>query len=365
MELMFLKKFIEEHRKKHALFHSALEISKLSERIKDIDEYMANITEWNSREVNKMQIERSQNKSSLNKINGYGSLIQDLDSVLELLQISNDEDLSKESDILSNEITKVHDEIEVMYLLSDELDICSCFLRISAGAGGNDACDWTEILSGMYSKWSLSKGFSLETSDSLPGESAGYRYIVYKIEGEYAYGLLKNETGIHRLVRKSEFNAQNKRHTSFASVYVTPIVEIESVKINEKDLDIHTCRSSGAGGQHVNTTDSKVRIVHLPTGIAMTCQKERSQAKNKETAMQMLISKLSCMRKEERDNKVESASGDKKDVSWGNQCRNYVMDPYKLVKDTRTGFESRNMQAMLNGSILDEFIKAVLIMKIQ
>lgn len=251
-------------------------------------------------------------------------------------------------------IQKQIEAIEVNAMFDEESDKLGVILEINSGAGGTESQDWSQMLERMYLRWAEQKQFKVQVMHRLDGEEAGIKQVILQIEGENCYGMLKHETGVHRLVRVSPFNAQNKRQTSFASVLVTPLVdETITININPADLKIDTYRSSGAGGQHVNTTDSAVRITHIPTGVIAACQNQRSQLQNKETAMKWLMSKLYEI--EERKRQAKRDSVEKDDVSWGNQIRNYVLHPYKLVKDTRTNYEELNADKVLDGNI-DEFI---------
>lgn len=251
-------------------------------------------------------------------------------------------------------------ELEIRKMLSGELDNKNCFLSINAGAGGTEACDWAGMLSRMYQRWAHKKGWKVETLAFVEGEVAGLKSITLKLSGPFAYGYCKAERGVHRLVRISPFDSNAKRHTSFASVDVTPEIEDDiQVEIKPEHIRIDTYRASGAGGQHVNKTDSAVRITHEPTGIIVSCQSERSQVQNRETCMKMLRAKLYEQELLERENKLKEMAGEKKDIAWGNQIRNYIFQPYTLVKDTRTKYEVGNIQAVMDGE-LDDFINAYL-----
>lgn len=240
------------------------------------------------------------------------------------------------------------------------MDSKSCFCSINAGAGGTESCDWVSMLARMYERWATRKGWKVETIDKIDGEVAGLKSITYKFDGNFAYGYCKSEKGVHRLVRISPFDSNARRHTSFASVDVSPIVDDEvDVSIKSEDLRIDTFRSSGAGGQHVNVTDSAVRISHIPTGIVVSCQSERSQIQNKETCMKMLRSKLYEMQIEERETKLKALGGEKKEIAWGSQIRSYTFQPYTLVKDNRTKYETFNVQSVMDGE-LDGFVEAYL-----
>ena len=250
-------------------------------------------------------------------------------------------------------------DLEVRRMLSGEMDPKDCYLEINAGAGGTESCDWASMLSRMYQRWVVKRGWTIEIVDRLDGEVAGIKNITYKITGPFAYGYCKAERGVHRLVRISPFDANAKRHTSFASVDVTPIVDDVQIEVRPEDLRVDTFRASGAGGQHVNKTDSAVRMTHLPTGIVVSCQGERSQVQNRETCMKMLKAKLYEKGRLEQAEKLEQLGGEKKEIAWGSQIRNYVFQPYTLVKDTRTKLEVGNIGAVMDGDI-DDFVNAYL-----
>ncbi len=249
---------------------------------------------------------------------------------------------------------------EIKCFLSNESDILDCYIEIHAGAGGTESQDWAEMLKRMYFKWAQKKNFKTELISEHKGEEAGIKSSTFKIEGEYLYGWLKTESGIHRLVRVSPFDSGARRHTSFASVWVYPIIDDSiEIEIKEKDLRIDTYRSSGAGGQHVNTTDSAVRITHLPTKIVVQCQNERSQHKNKETCMKMLKARLYDFELKKKEKEAETLESNKTDIGWGHQIRSYILHPYRLVKDNRTNFESSDPDKVLDGNI-DEFLESSL-----
>ncbi len=293
----------------------------------------------------------------------YKELKQRFQDVKELLPEADeagDEALVGELIQELNNIEKELGDLEIRRMLSGELDNKSCYLSINAGAGGTEACDWALMLSRMYQRWGSKRGWKVEVVDAVEGDVAGFKSITIKFSGDYAYGYAKAEKGVHRLVRISPFDANAKRHTSFASVDVTPeITDDIQVEVRPEDLRIDTYRASGAGGQHVNKTDSAVRLTHLPTGIIVACQSERSQVQNKETCFKMLRSKLYEMEVLEREKKIQALGGEKKEIAWGSQIRNYVFQPYTLVKDTRTKFESGNIQAVMDGEI-DDFVNAYL-----
>lgn len=257
-------------------------------------------------------------------------------------------------------IDKNLSEMEIRKMLSGEMDNKSCYLSINSGAGGTEACDWALMLSRMYQRWTAKKGWKVEVIDTVEGDVAGIKSVTLKVSGPFAYGYCKAEKGVHRLVRISPFDSNAKRHTSFASVDVAPEVEDDiDISINPDEIRIDTYRASGAGGQHVNKTDSAVRITHIPSGIVVSCQGERSQLQNKETCFKLLRAKLYEKEVEERQSKIAALGGEKKENAWGSQIRNYVFQPYTLVKDTRTKHESGNVQAVMDGD-LDEFVNAYL-----
>jgi len=257
------------------------------------------------------------------------------------------------------EIEQKLSDLEVRKMLSGELDAKDCYLEINAGAGGTESCDWALMLSRMYQRYASRKGWKVEIIDRLDGEVAGIKNITFRFSGPFAFGYCKSERGVHRLVRISPFDANARRHTSFVSVDVTPVVEDIAVEVRPDEIRTDTFRASGAGGQHVNKTDSAVRITHIPSGIVVSCQSERSQVQNRETCMKMLRSKLYEKEYNEQRQKISAMGGEKKDIAWGSQIRNYVFQPYTLVKDTRTKVEIGNVQAVMDGEI-DDFVTAYL-----
>jgi len=261
----------------------------------------------------------------------------------------------------ADEIEKEVERIEFIRKLSGEDDQADAVLTIHSGAGGTESCDWCEMLYRMYTRWMERKGYKYTVLDILPGEEAGLKSVTMEVHGEYAYGRLKAESGVHRLVRISPFDANARRHTSFASVYAYPILdEVDDFEIDENDLRIDTYRSSGAGGQHVNKTDSAVRMTHLPTGIVVACQNERSQMKNRSTALRLLKARVRQHYKEIEEKERQSKLAEKKKIEWGSQIRSYVLHPYNLVKDHRTDVETSSTQAVLDGDI-DMFIEKFLL----
>ncbi|MDP8950054.1 MAG: peptide chain release factor 2 [Actinomycetota bacterium] len=277
----------------------------------------------------------------------------------ELLELEEGDPLLEVGEEL-RQIEKVLEEQEVARLFAGEYDEGDAILTINSGAGGVDSQDWAEMLARMYRRWAERRGFGLEVIEYTEGEEAGIKSATFTVSGEYAFGLLSAERGVHRLVRISPFDASSRRHTSFASVAVAPVVsDAVEVEIDEKDLKVDTYRASGAGGQHVNKTDSAVRITHLPTGIVVQCQNERSQHQNREVAMRVLRARLFELEREKREREIAAQSGEKADIEWGSQIRSYVLHPYKLVKDHRTGEETANVDRVLDGD-LDAFVYAYL-----
>lgn len=293
----------------------------------------------------------------------YDDLKKRFEDLKDLLpEAINSEDVVFTQELLKelDEVEKGLTELEVRKMLSGELDNKNCYLSINAGAGGTESCDWALMLSRMYQRWATQRNWQVEVLDCVEGDVAGIKSITIKLNGEYAYGYAKAEKGVHRLVRISPFDANAKRHTSFASVDVSPeITDDIKVDIRSEDMRIDTYRASGAGGQHVNKTDSAVRMTHMPSGIVVSCQSQRSQIQNREACLKMLRSKLYEQEVAAREKALETLGGEKKEIAWGSQIRNYVFHPYTLVKDTRTKFESGNIQAVMDGE-LDEFVNAYL-----
>jgi peptide chain release factor 2 len=285
--------------------------------------------------------------------------IDDLEALHELASEAADEGESAGIESAWRELSARYAKQNVFELMSGEVDKNGCFLTVHSGAGGTEACDWSQMLYRMYLRWAERKGFAIEEVDRLEAEG-GIKSATCKIDGDYAYGYLKGESGVHRLVRISPFDANARRHTSFASVYIFPVIDDSiEVEIRPEDLRVDTYRSGGAGGQHVNKTDSAVRFTHLPTGIVVACQNERSQIKNRAIAMSMLKARLYEYYRQEKEKENERFAQEKKDISWGNQIRSYVFQPYTLVKDYRTKAEMGNIQAVMDGDI-DPFIEEYL-----
>ena len=298
-------------------------------------------------------------KDKIDKFKNLNERIDDVEVLKELME-ENDEETAKEIISEVKALSKEIDTLKIETILSGEYDRNDAILTLHTGVGGSDANEWTEMLLRMYTRWCEKKGYSLETIDYLPGDEAGVKSVTLKVKGEFAYGYLKAEKGIHRLVRISPFNANGKRQTSFASVEVLPeLTSDQDIEINPVDLRIDTYRAGGAGGQHVNKTESAVRITHIPTGIVVQCQNERSQFSNRDTAMGMLKSKLIELKERAHKEKIEDLTGELKDMGWGSQIRSYVFHPYSMVKDHRTNVETSNVNGVMDGDI-DNFIIAYL-----
>lgn len=299
-------------------------------------------------------------KDVIEKYKTLENQYEDIETLIQMGYEEDDESILEDITSTMNEFSEEFEKLKVSTLLSEEYDNNGAILTLHAGAGGTESCDWANMLSRMYQRFADKMGFSVEILDFLDGDEAGIKSITMQINGENAYGYLKSEKGVHRLVRISPFNAAGKRQTSFASCDVMPDIEEElDIEINDDDIRIDTYRSSGAGGQHINKTSSAIRITHMPTGIVVQCQNERSQFQNKDKAMQMLKAKLYLLKKAENAEKVSDIRGEIKDINFGNQIRSYVMQPYTMVKDHRTNFESGNVSAVLDGD-LEAFISAYL-----
>lgn len=316
---------------------------------------------WNNPEVSQNKMKEL--KSLKDDVATYRELetaYEDIETMIEMGYEENDEALIPEIREMLDHFVATYEAIHMKTLLSGEYDRDNAILSLHAGAGGTESCDWAAMLYRMFTRWAEKKGFQVEVLDSLDGDEAGIKSITFEVNGPNAYGYLKSEKGVHRLVRISPFNANGKRQTSFVSCDVMPDIEEDiDIEINEDDLRIDTYRSSGAGGQHINKTSSAIRITHLPTGIVVQCQNERSQHMNKDKAMQMLKAKLYLLKQEENAKKAAGIRGEVTEIGWGNQIRSYVMQPYTMVKDRRTGVESGNVDAVLDGD-LDPFINGYL-----
>ena len=316
---------------------------------------------WDDPERSNKQMKELKNLKDI--VETCNTLTTQYEDILTLIQMGYEENDAELVPEIRGELDSFISEFETIRintLLSGEYDKNNAILKLNAGAGGTESCDWCSMLYRMYTRWAERKGFTVEVLDYLDGDEAGIKSVTFQVNGINAYGYLKSEKGVHRLVRISPFNAQGKRQTSFVSLDVMPEIEEDlDIEINEDDLRIDTYRSSGAGGQHINKTSSAIRITHIPTGTVVQCQNERSQFQNKDKAMQMLKAKLFLLKQEANAEKLSDIRGEVKEIGWGNQIRSYVMQPYTLVKDHRTGAESGNVDAVMDGSI-DLFINAYL-----
>ena len=339
----------------------SLDLENKERRITELDKSMEEPGFWDDPERSTKTVREAKNLKDT--VDGYKHLEQqyeDIQVMIEMGYEENDPAMIPEIQEMLDEFVKELEELRTKTLLSGEYDGCNAILKLNAGAGGTEAMDWCSMLYRMYQRWADKKGFTTEVLDFLDGDEAGLKSITLQVNGENAYGYLKSEKGVHRLVRLSPFNAAGKRQTSFVSCDVMPDIEEDlDVEINPDDLRIDTYRSSGAGGQHINKTSSAIRITHLPTGIVVQCQNERSQFQNKDKAMQMLKAKLYLLKQQENAEKLSDIRGDVKDINFGNQIRSYVMQPYTLVKDHRTNAENGNVNAVMDGDI-DLFISAYL-----
>jgi peptide chain release factor 2 len=316
---------------------------------------------WNNPEDS--QIKMKELKSLKDDVATYNALAgqyDDIETMIEMGYEENDPALVPEIEEMLDDFEETYEGIRMKTLLSGEYDADNAIVSLHAGAGGTESCDWAAMLFRMYSRWADKKGYTLTVLDSLDGDEAGIKSITFEVNGENAYGCLKSEKGVHRLVRISPFNAAGKRQTSFVSCDVMPDIEEDvDIEVKDEDIRIDTYRSSGAGGQHINKTSSAIRITHFPTGIVVQCQNERSQHMNKDKAMQMLKAKLYLLKQEENAQKAAGIRGEVTEIGWGNQIRSYVMQPYTMVKDHRTGVESGNTDAVMDGAI-DPFINGYL-----
>ena len=340
---------------------ASLNLDAKKERIAELSRYMEAPDFWDDPE--RSQKMTKELKSLEDTVKSYTTLSTQYDDISELIEMGYEENDPEVIPVIQESLDEFTTNLEALRLstlLTGEYDKNNAIIRLNAGAGGTEACDWSGMLYRMYTRYADRNGFSVEVLDMLDGDEAGIKSVTFQVNGENAYGYLKSEKGVHRLVRISPFNAAGKRQSSFVSCDVMPEIEEDlDVEINDDDLRIDTYRSSGAGGQHINKTSSAIRITHLPTGIVVTCQNERSQFQNKDKAMQMLKAKLYMLKQQENEEKISGIRGEVKDIAWGNQIRSYVLQPYTMVKDHRTGASSGNAGAVLDGDI-DLFISAYL-----
>ncbi|MBX2831663.1 MAG: peptide chain release factor 2 [Rhodospirillales bacterium] len=356
---------VDEIKQSMALLRRHLDWDNALRRLDELNALAEDPTLWdNAANAQKVMRERTQLDDA---INGYKKLAQELDDNIELIELGEaegDDDTVKEAEEGLRSIQAIAAQRELESLLSGEADANDAYLEIHAGAGGTEAQDWASMMARMYYRWADSKGYKLEMLEESNGEEAGIKSVTYKISGHNAYGWLKNEVGVHRLVRISPYDSSARRHTSFSSVWVYPVIDDDiNIEILDKDLRIDTYRASGAGGQHVNRTDSAVRMTHIPTGIVAQCQNDRSQHKNRDTAMKMLKARLYEAELKKREAEAQAVEDNKTDIGWGHQIRSYVLQPYQMIKDLRTGTETSDTQGVLNGD-LDAFMAAALAAKV-
>ncbi len=332
---------------------SSLDIESKLQSIEELEREMEAPDFWNDASVSTTKMRRLKSlKDDVETMSHLEELYVEIGDYIELGYEEEDPDIVADIQELITELDEKLEAIRMKTLLSGEYDANNAIVTLHAGAGGTESCDWVSMLYRMYSRWVSDMGFTMEVLDSLDGDEAGIKSICFQVNGENAYGLLKSEHGVHRLVRISPFNAAGKRQTSFASCDVMPeLTNDVDIEINDDDIRIDTYRSSGAGGQHINKTSSAIRITHFPTGIVVTCQNERSQFQNKDKAMQMLKSKLFMLKQQEQAAKASGIRGEVTEIGWGNQIRSYVMQPYTMVKDLRTGEETGNVDAVMDGKI--------------
>ena len=340
------------------------EISNLEIRLKDLESKTNNASFWeDSQNSTKILKEINEIKAKIHTYNNMKNNLQNVIQMNDLIQEEKEESLEEELKDSIKNLQKEIDKLEINTLLSGKYDKNNAILTIHPGAGGTESCDWAQMLYRMYTRWALDNGYEVKELDYLDGEEAGLKSVTFLVKGSYAYGYLKGEMGVHRLVRISPFDSGGRRHTSFASLEVLPeISEDIEININPDDLRVDTYRASGAGGQHVNKTSSAVRITHIPTNIVVSCQSERSQIQNRDTAMKMLKSKLLNLKEKEHKDKIEDLKGNQMDIAWGSQIRSYVFCPYTMVKDHRTNYEVGNIQAVIDG-YLNDFMDAYLKME--
>ena len=343
-----------------ALLRQRMDWDTAKHRLEEFDARVEDPTLWDDpAKAQKLMRDR---QALLDSIKTYEDIAQELSDNVEMIELGEaeeDEDVVKEAEEALTKLAKTAAQKELEALLNGEADGNDTFLEINAGAGGTESCDWANMLARMYVRWAEKKGYKVELQSETPGEEAGIKSVAYKISGPNAYGWLKSESGVHRLVRISPFDSNAKRHTSFSSVWVYPVVDDDiEIDVNPSDIRIDTYRSSGAGGQHVNTTDSAVRITHIPTNIVVTSS-QKSQHQNRDIAMKALKSRLYQMELDRRNQAINDAHENKGDAGWGNQIRSYVLQPYQMVKDLRTNYETSDTQGVLNGD-LDGFMAATL-----
>ncbi|WP_409306091.1 peptide chain release factor 2 [Peribacillus sp. SCS-155] len=361
MELADIRNELEKTAKRLADFRGSLDLEEKEARIAELENEMSDPDFWNDQQKAQTVInEANALKDQVNQLTELNETFENLDLTYELVKEESDAELQAELEEEITELAKKMNDFELQLLLSEEYDKNNAILELHPGAGGTESQDWGSMLLRMYTRWGEKQGFKVETLDYLPGDEAGIKSVTLLFKGHNAYGYLKAEKGVHRLVRISPFDSSGRRHTSFVSCEVMPEFNDEiEIDIRTEDLKIDTYRASGAGGQHINTTDSAVRITHIPTGVVVTCQSERSQIKNRAHAMNMLKAKLYQREIEQQQAELDEIRGEQKEIGWGSQIRSYVFHPYSMVKDHRTGTETGNVQAVMDGDI-SQFIDSYL-----
>ena len=361
LELDELKAQLKTYEEPLAQMRSSLDLDSKEKRVEELERSMAEPSFWENPEAaSKMQKELGSLKNGMEAFSKLENLYEETLMLIDMANEDDDESVLPDVQSDMQEFMESFETMRIQTLLSGPYDRNDAIVTLHSGAGGTEACDWCSMLYRMYSRWIDKQGFSMEVLDLLDGDEAGIKSVTFQVNGENAYGYLKSEMGIHRLVRISPFNAAGKRQTSFVSCDVMPDIEEDvDIEVRDEDIRIDTYRSSGAGGQHINKTSSAIRITHFPTGIVVTCQNERSQFQNKDKAMQMLKARLLMLKMEENREKAADIRGEVKEIGWGSQIRSYVFQPYTMVKDLRTGWETGNVQAVMDGD-LTPFIDAYL-----
>ncbi|MAJ64326.1 MAG: peptide chain release factor 2 [Alphaproteobacteria bacterium] len=344
-----------------ALLRRHLDFDVAVKRLEELNALAEDPDLWNNPDqAQKVMRERTALDDGITSFKNIERELNDNIEMIELAEMEDDQEIIAEAEKALAQLKKRAAELELESLLSGEADANDCYLEINAGAGGTEAQDWVQIMLRMYLRWADGRGYKTEVLDEHAGDEAGLKSVTVQIKGHNAYGWMKTENGVHRLVRISPFDSNARRHTSFAAVQISPVIDDSiEIEILEKDLKIDTYRASGAGGQHVNTTDSAVRITHQPTGVVVACQQERSQHKNRDKAMKMLKAKLYELELQKREDAAAADNAEKSDIGWGHQIRSYVLQPYQMIKDLRTGVEKGNAQAVLDGDI-DDYLQAAL-----
>lgn len=361
VELDQMKTELGSYKSQLSEVRDSLDLANKEKLIEEMEREMEAPNFWDDAEIANKKMKTLKNmKDTVELCNSLSTSYEDIETLIEMGYEEEDEALIPEIRQELDDFIEKLDNLRISTLLNGEFDKNNAILKLNAGAGGTESCDWCQMLYRMYTRWAEKKGFTVEELDFLDGDEAGIKSVTFQVNGLNAYGYLKSEKGVHRLVRISPFNAQGKRQTSFVSLDVMPELNDDiDIEVKDEDIRIDTYRSSGAGGQHINKTSSAIRITHFPTGIVVTCQNERSQFQNKDKAMQMLKSKLYMLRMEENKEKLSDIRGEVTEIGWGNQIRSYVFQPYTMVKDHRTNVESGNVDAVMDGAI-DVFINGFL-----